>query len=285
MEGGDVASNVLSPTPPLDDFRCTRNNGKWRCSRQRLNGTNYCDKHHRKAKLKLDITPEDELRRKRNVGNAAKPYHDKVKLQIIPEDDLRCKRNVGNDLWCKNWRIHGKSLCQKHYLMSLSKSRVFPSTKREWKKGNENLNENRRKNEDSSMKRNRQESCINGQEEDSEEEIRKKKKRRGRKKKSVVPEKFYRPGKHLKVGTESEKKILNRERKADMVKVKCEVSEKEAEGENELVSASKSDSVARVNSGSGEDNNAHRVDIPSEWKMSLRARKPEVAEIKFNSKE
>ncbi|KAJ4960253.1 hypothetical protein NE237_020163 [Protea cynaroides] len=91
-----------------------------------LSDRKYCNKHcqfeHRgKAKpsrISKESSQEDE-------------GEDKVKLDITPEDELRRKRNVGKDWWCKNRRIQGKSLCQEHYLISLYKSRVSASMKQE----------------------------------------------------------------------------------------------------------------------------------------------------------
>ncbi|XXG60370.1 hypothetical protein AAC387_Pa04g2296 [Persea americana] len=40
----------------------------------------------------------------------------------LPPPELRCRRNDGKLWQCKNWRIHGKSYCQDHYLQSRAKS-------------------------------------------------------------------------------------------------------------------------------------------------------------------
>ncbi|RWR85221.1 lysine-specific demethylase JMJ25-like protein isoform X1 [Cinnamomum micranthum f. kanehirae] len=33
----------------------------------------------------------------------------------LPPANLRCRRNDGKQWQCKNWRLHGKSLCQEHF--------------------------------------------------------------------------------------------------------------------------------------------------------------------------
>ncbi|XP_052195517.1 lysine-specific demethylase JMJ27-like isoform X2 [Diospyros lotus] len=41
---------------------------------------------------------------------------------LVPEDRLRCGKNDGKGWRCSNWRLHDKSLCQKHYLQIRSRS-------------------------------------------------------------------------------------------------------------------------------------------------------------------
>ncbi|XP_042500782.1 lysine-specific demethylase JMJ25-like isoform X2 [Macadamia integrifolia] len=288
------AGSVKAVEGEDNELRCVQIVGRGRCRKPRLGQQMFCIDHCKSGRQ----TKGDESRvrvSEEEDGLSREEQNDEVKLDIIPEDELRCKRNDGKHWRCKNWRIQNKSLCQEHYLIGLHKYRVSASKKGERKKRKVNRKENERKNEGSSMKRNRHESYIDGkeeeetvegkeeeeeeeEEEESEEEIRKKRKRKRKRKrkgvkKSEASEKSYRPRKYGKVGIESEKKILAPERKADTVKVKLEVSEKE---EEELVGGSNSDSLARVKNGSGEENNACRGEIQLERTTGLRARKQEV---------
>lgn len=43
-------------------------------------------------------------------------------VDVRPPDSLRCGRSDGKQWRCSHWRIEGKSLCEKHYLQSLTKS-------------------------------------------------------------------------------------------------------------------------------------------------------------------
>ncbi|XP_043717895.1 lysine-specific demethylase JMJ25-like [Telopea speciosissima] len=280
------AASVKAAEEEEDGMRCFRTIGRGRCRKPRLGQHIFCEEHFKPGRgTKTDESrvrvSEDE------ISSSSEEESEEVKLDFMPDDEFRCNRNDGKNWRCKNWRIQDQNLCQDHYLISLSNSRVSASKKRGRKKGKVNQKENKRKNKDSSIKTNRQESCIDGEEEDEEAEVeseeeevseeevrakRKRKRKRKRVKKSEVSEKSYRTGKHFKVGTESEKKILIRERKADTAKVKYEVSEKD----EELVGASKSDSVARVKNESGEEDNACRGEIQCERKISLRARNQEV---------
>ncbi|XP_043695465.1 lysine-specific demethylase JMJ25-like [Telopea speciosissima] len=165
----------------------------------------------RKPKLGQQIFCEEYCnsdRRTRGEESRTRDVNEEeVSLNVTPPDELRCNRNDGKDWRCKNWKIHGKSVCQEHYLQSLQKSRVkaskAPAKKRKGKKGRgKKRKEIQKKSEPKTgallMKRNKEEIFTD---EEDEEETQTQKKRKRMQKNKDSDKTFI----GVKVETESEK--------------------------------------------------------------------------------
>ncbi|XP_043694440.1 glutamic acid-rich protein-like [Telopea speciosissima] len=180
------------------EIRCTLTDGRGRCRKPKLGQQIFCEEHFHSDRL----TRGEESRTK-DVNEEKL----EVSLYVTPPDELRCNRNDGKDWRCKNWKIHGKSLCQEHYVQSLQKSRVraskAPEKKWKGKKGRGKKRKGIRKESEpktgaSSMKKSKDENFTD---DEDEEETQTQKKRKRMKKNKDSDKTFI----GVKVETESDK--------------------------------------------------------------------------------
>ncbi|XP_042500366.1 lysine-specific demethylase JMJ25-like [Macadamia integrifolia] len=114
-------------------MRCAFIDGRGRCRKLSLGQQNICAEHIKsscrtkgeESRVRVSETPVEENGKKVDIS-----------LYKTPPDELRCNRNDGKEWRCKNWRIHGKNVCQEHHLKA---SRVLRTRKKNMVKAKEEV--------------------------------------------------------------------------------------------------------------------------------------------------